>query len=114
MLADSRALPLKDNSVNCIITSPPYWSLRKYDIPDLIWDGAEGCEHEWGDFLLNPMKPYENQVPQTKYTNTSSAEGQNAKAGQFCLHCSAWRGQLGLEPTIDLYLNHLLQIMDEC
>jgi len=90
MLADSRAQPLKDNSVNCIITSPPYWPLRKYDIPDLIWDGAEGCEHEWGDFLLNP------------------------KAGQFCLHCSAWRGQLGLEPIIDLYLKHLLQIMDEC
>jgi site-specific DNA-methyltransferase (adenine-specific) len=62
--ADSRHIPLDDDSVNCIITSPPYWSLRKYDIPDV----------DFGD----------------------------------------WRGQLGLEPTIDLYLKHLMQIMDEC
>ena len=32
---------------------------------------------------------------------------------QICLKCSAWRGQLGLEPTFDLYLEHLLLIFDE-
>ena len=36
ILGDARYIPLGDQSVNCIITSPPYWSLRKYDIPDLI------------------------------------------------------------------------------
>ncbi len=40
---DSRNIPLKDKSVNCVITSPPYWSLRKYDIPDTDWgDGYIG------------------------------------------------------------------------
>jgi len=112
--ANTLHIPLKDESVHCVVTSPPYFGLRRYQIPDSIWDGDPDCKHEWGDFLPNPMKPYENQVPQTKYTNSSSADGQNAKAGQFCLHCSAWRGQLGLEPTIDLYLRHLLQVMDEC
>jgi DNA modification methylase len=33
--------------------------------------------------------------------------------GAFCLHCSAWRGSLGLEPTIDLYLSHLVAIFRE-
>src|SRR6266481_1447886 len=28
--SDARALPLQDESVQCIVTSPPYWGLRKY------------------------------------------------------------------------------------
>src|ERR1035437_160056 len=28
--ADARHLPLADESVQCIVTSPPYWGLRKY------------------------------------------------------------------------------------
>ncbi len=28
--ADARWLPLRDNSVNCVVTSPPYWNLRDY------------------------------------------------------------------------------------
>jgi len=31
----------------------------------------------------------------------------------FCAKCGAWYGQLGLEPTLDLYLVHLWQITDE-
>jgi site-specific DNA-methyltransferase (adenine-specific) len=33
--------------------------------------------------------------------------------GGFCRHCDAWYGQLGLEPTIDLYIKHLCDIFDE-
>lgn len=28
--ADARALPLRDECVQCCVTSPPYWALRKY------------------------------------------------------------------------------------
>ena len=28
--ADARAIPLRDESVNCCVTSPPYWGLRDY------------------------------------------------------------------------------------
>jgi DNA modification methylase len=31
----------------------------------------------------------------------------------FCLHCNAWKGSLGLEPTPDLYIQHLVQIFRE-
>jgi DNA modification methylase len=34
--ADARRLPLPDRSVQCVITSPPYWGLRDYGIPDQI------------------------------------------------------------------------------
>lgn len=30
--AESRAVPLADKSVHCIVTSPPYWGLRSYGI----------------------------------------------------------------------------------
>ena len=40
---DARRLPLADESVQCIVTSPPYWGLRKYaGAQELIWDGLGG------------------------------------------------------------------------
>jgi DNA modification methylase len=32
--ADSRHIPLADQSVQCVITSPPYWGLRSYNTGD--------------------------------------------------------------------------------
>jgi len=29
---DARFLPLKDASVDCVVTSPPYWGLRDYGV----------------------------------------------------------------------------------
>jgi len=33
---DARALPLRDQSVHCVVTSPPYWGLRDYGSPTQI------------------------------------------------------------------------------
>jgi len=128
--ADSRHIPLSDQSVNCIITSPPYWSLRKYDIPDLIWDGDEKCEHNfdlksleiptgtggnWQQANNGPGLAMGKDQTRFKGDCREANKVDTVKIQQgFCLKCSAWRGQLGLEPTIELYLKHLLQIMDEC
>ena len=38
---------LPDESVQCVVTSPPYWGLRDYKIPPSIWDGEAECAHEW-------------------------------------------------------------------
>lgn len=35
--ADARTLPLEDESVDCIVTSPPYLALRDYGIPPSSW-----------------------------------------------------------------------------
>jgi len=85
--------------VHCVVTSPPYWGLRDYHSYPQVWDGEDGCEHEWGERLPEHHK---GQVPQTKWKkNESVSDGQNAGAGQFCMKCGAWYGQLGLEPTPD-------------
>lgn len=54
------------------------------------------------------------QVEQTKWKNADgTGHGQTSGAGQFCVRCSAWCGQLGLEPTIDLYVSHIVQVFRE-
>jgi len=30
--------PFPDDSIDCVITSPPYWSLRDYQLEPQIWD----------------------------------------------------------------------------
>jgi hypothetical protein len=43
--ANARRIPLTDDSVQCCVTSPPYWGLRKYaGEQELQWDGrCGGC-----------------------------------------------------------------------
>lgn len=50
IIGDSRLeLPkLQDESVQCCITSPPYWGLRDYDYPDQI-----GAEEQLDDYLAH-------------------------------------------------------------
>ena len=103
---------MDDNSVDCVITSPPYWVLRNYGIEPVIWDGVEGCEHKWGD---------KRKIPKITQWNTGGVFDPNNRkivqeescAGQFCQKCGAWRGSLGLEPTFELYIKHLCDIFDD-
>lgn len=79
---------LPDDFVDCVLTSPPYWGLRDYEIEPLIWDEDKSCHHEW-------------------------IVTENIKSGSFCWKCSAWQGSLGLEATLELYLKHLCCIFEE-
>lgn len=116
---DNRVLlrEIPDESIDCCITSPPYWSLRDYGTPPLIWDGDGGCEHEWGMEYLGDTR--ECNTGSSRWNHNPAPNGIPPKhisisQGAFCIHCGAWRGQLGLEPTFQLYLDHLMQIMAEC
>jgi len=45
------------------VTSPPYWGLRDYKIPMMVWgrtrtDSDEQCEHEW----VEHIKPAQNRI----------------------------------------------------
>lgn len=92
---------MPDGCVDSVITSPPYWNLRRYlGVPDSIWDDKEDCQHEF-------------TVTKSKINNDESEEADIEAKYAFCKHCGAWKGQLGLEPTIQLFISHLMQIMDE-
>ena len=107
---------LSSESVDCAACSPPYWGLRTYKTEPQIW-GDNHCEHEWGDLIPNPMVKSGKHGPASIVAiGTKIAEHavrKESNQGNFCLKCNAWRGELGLEPTIELYIQHLLLIFNE-
>jgi len=92
--------PFEDNSIQAIITSPPYYSLRKYDIPDIIIGGNAECEHEWNTVKGKSMSGGLNGIA-PDYNKQRFFDG-------VCGVCGAWKGQYGLEPTYKLYIEHTL------
>ena len=153
VLDQLRALP--DASVQCCVTSPPYWGLRDYsrcgcaiashsgfvglsgselgqgvntkvpspncpkchgtgkdDSLTVVWDAKDGCEHEWGD-AVGGKKVGRNDAGNEFRPGRSDPDSSIQSQGSFCLKCGAWRGQLGLEPTPDLYVQHIVQVFQE-
>jgi DNA modification methylase len=48
---DARAIPLADDSVDLIVTSPPYWALRGYTDGGEVYDGQIGNEESPREFV---------------------------------------------------------------
>jgi DNA modification methylase/transcriptional regulator with XRE-family HTH domain len=107
--------------VQCVVTSPPYWGLRDYGLTPSVWDGDGAHAHEWGE----ETRRESGNAPSLKSTlTTNNGRGpqsgdkyhaENAgtvTTGAFC-SCGAWRGVLGLEPTPELYVQHLVEIFRE-
>jgi DNA modification methylase len=69
-------------SVDCCVTSPPYWGLRDYHLLPAAWGGDPECRHRWA--------------------------GAPTDA---CRRCGAWLGSLGLEPNPQLYVEHMVEVM---
>ena len=103
---------LPDGSVNCVVTSPPYWSLRDYGTEPLVWGGDAGCRHEWGKTERLGTRNRHNDAEFDRPCRENT-ELLNPQSGQFCQKCNAWRGNLGLEPTPELYIEHMTQIFSE-
>jgi DNA modification methylase len=118
---DARRIPLADGSVHCVITSPPYWSLRDYGLKPSVWGGEELCQHEWGQWREKHDVREESTSGKTRTTErfygdpSRKFNGNHEKhtAGAFCQKCGAWFGCLGLEPTPELYVEHVVLIFRE-
>jgi len=106
---------LAAGSVHCCISSPPYWGLRDYGIEPSVWGGQAGCRHEWGGQGRSPSRN-RNKAPGGIHEDRKEGSAPvmlHPKTGAFCQKCGAWRGCLGLEPTPDLYVQHLVQVLRE-
>ena len=103
-----RLRELPDESVHCVITSPPYWGLRNYGTEPQVWGGDAGCRHEW-----DPRRYYVEGGGGARCSGEAFSEPGRANAARIkkarwredatCRKCGAWLGQLGLEPTPELY-----------
>lgn len=117
-----RLAQLADESVQCVVTSPPYWGLRDYGIEPSIWGGRTDCAHEeWSieDVATETGKGNWAQGPNGR--GELQAGGVDVKREPlravarrgFCAICNAWRGCLGLEPTPELFIEHTVQVFRE-
>ena len=104
---------MDSESVQMCVTSPPYWGLRDYDLPPMIWDAQEGCVHEWGDESGLRRSGRDDDFYNGKSYSLGQSKRERPQQGQFCIHCGAWFGSLGLEPTPELYLKHMVEIFRE-
>jgi len=107
---------LPDNSVQCVVTSPPYWGLRKYSgLPDLIW-GDNHCEHQWGEARQKTAGRNDGGRDIGGRGGNYQGDGPHSEEvslGNFCSLCGAWKGQYGLEPTPEMYIEHTLEFLRE-
>jgi len=122
---------LEAGSVHCVVTSTPYWSLRDYQLPPVEWEPVRyapmaglpeievpgcdpECKHKWGK---------EQVIHQRGSLGTSTLDGrkpvdgqdrqQDASQGSWCRLCGGWRGSLGLEPTPEMFVGHIVAIWRE-
>ncbi len=103
---------MEPESVHCCVTSPPYYGLRDYGLSGQVWGGEPYCEHEWSQERYqrraNDSKPGAKQS-----TNNGSVGREEPIDHSFCTRCGAWFGTLGLEPTLDLYVQHIVEVFRE-
>lgn len=99
------------NSIDMAMCSPPYWGLRFYGTEPKVWDGDPSCNHDFqareyslhagrGDAQKSAKYSEQEAIPDLQLTDAT------------CTKCGAWRGELGLEPAIDIFIDHLMQIFD--
>jgi len=101
-------------SIDMCMTSPPYWRLRDYGV-EQIFGGDKDCEH---DFNIIHRRAGDKSGPHgpgsilgtTKHAQYEARKGEPTKT---CSKCLAWKGQIGLEPTPEMYIKHMTQIFGE-
>lgn len=109
---------LEPKSIDMMITSPPYYGLRNYETNPVIWDGDENCEHIWdecGGGLIheNRNNLIGSQEDVVGKSGTAHIFKYDRSGSNICLKCNAWKGELGAEPKVELYIKHLIDIFDE-
>lgn len=117
-----RQLPAE--SVNMCVTSPPYWSLRDYGVAPTVWGGDPEHEHAWTgitrqDERYTGKKKWQHigedaQAAGVKVRDLDPNAWGHPKIEDTALcECGAWVGALGLEPSPELYVAHIVEVFHE-
>ena len=107
---------LEPESVQCVVTSPPYYGKRCYDGEQTAaWGGNPDCEHDWVSRRYYTERSA-GKSGKEAFAEAGEANRERLKAARWrqdavCTRCGAWLGAYGLEPTIDLYVQHTAEIL---
>ena len=106
---------MPDESIDMALTSPPYWGLRDYGFKQ-IFGGDPDCKHIWTtENVYHDNLRFRDPNKKAKVGHNKNPKvysDPKLKQGD-CIYCGAWKGQLGLEPTPELYIEHLTEIFNE-
>ena len=98
---------LEDKSVQCVVTSPPYWGLRDYGTA--IWEGGkEDCPH------FRTSHQSKNTITGQKKSVLYGGIADSIYKS-VCKLCGAVRkdNQLGLEETYQEYIESIVNVFKE-
>jgi DNA modification methylase len=99
---------LSDESVHCVVTSPPYWGLRDYGTAK--WEGGNAeCVHK-------QETQHQKQGATSQRQGRSNVDSQrNENFRNVCGKCGARRidAQIGLEATPELYVARMIEVFRE-
>lgn len=109
---------LPDESVQCVVTSPPYWGLRDYGTGK--WQGGNAdCDHlrpaahGYKPFETSTLGPMKNGISETNSAHVNEVKRQ--QYANICGKCGAVRvdQQIGLEKTPQEYVAKMVKVFRE-
>ena len=126
-----RLRELPENSIQCVVTSPPYWGMRGYLTEAQVWGGDPDHAHEWSETAPRRARSDRDQGHNSAYrrgghlewnnhenavargdARAGSPENFEARGGAECA-CGAWKGELGCEPTPERFVEDLARVFEE-
>jgi len=119
--SDARSIPLADKSVNCCVTSPPYFGLRDYGTAR--WEGGDAeCDHQDDAALAERMRQKKSMIAVGERIDGSTRTrvhgeeiGKTVQHRKACPKCGAVRidSQIGLEETPEAYVATMVKVFRE-
>ena len=97
---------LDDNSIDCVVSSPPYFGLRDYGTAQ--WQGGNlNCSHAYGRNTRGGLTQFQKN-------NKGSFGDEAIKSGEHCKLCGAKRidEQFGLEKTYQDYIANTVKVFE--
>jgi site-specific DNA-methyltransferase (cytosine-N4-specific) len=107
---------ISDESIDCVVTSPPYYGLRSYKGAVAIWGGDTNCLHNFQETIThhdNLRFRGDNSSIGNEKNPEIHTSSDGIAASTTCSKCGAWKGQLGLELSYETYLGHLMLVTRE-
>lgn len=103
---------IPDNSIDMIITSPPYYKMRAYNVSHQIFNNSN-CEHAWKEYIEEKGTTGGIRSKKVQIKGKDNFQITPNTCHRTCALCGAWEGELGQEPTSEMFVEHLTEIFME-
>lgn len=111
VMEEIKSIP--DATIDCVVTSPPYWGLRDYGVPPQPWGVREDCDHLWVTHHRRGMTGGTGEKSPLQRVESRKTVMFDNSEFKHCRVCGGWMVPLGLEPTPELFVEHLADIFNQ-